>query len=212
MPFLEKKAFPVAIDFTDCPSYGKKSTTGIVGGKKKASTNWHYRFIALIIIQKPVRFTLEVIPVLPLDSTVGLVERLIKKAGQFIQIKYVEADRGFFNREVINFFVQRNYQFLMPASKNGRIKEKIRAFHLGKIAPSFRYQFKKKTAERENREFTVFFTKAEKKKKKSQKPRKKTKKSQSIFELYHVFATNKKLRKRSTGALQKVADQYRVRW
>ena len=207
-----KKAVPIAIDFTDLPFYGKKSVPGIVGGKKKASTHWHYRFIALTIIQKQVRFTLAVLPVLPFDTTVPLLKRLIKKAEQFIQIKYIEADRGFFTKEVIHFFMQRNYKFLMPAVKNDRIKEKIRAFHAGKIAPSFQYQFKKKNSEKENETFTVFITKAETKKKKSQKPRKKTKKRQTLFELYHVFATNKKLRKQSTEALQKVADQYRARW
>ncbi|MHA1322918.1 MAG: transposase, partial [Candidatus Helarchaeota archaeon] len=207
-----KKAFPVAIDCTDLPFYGKKSTMGIVGGKKKASTHWHSRFIALTIIQKHVRFTVAVLPVLPFDTTVPLLERLIEKAEQFIQLKYIEADRGFFTKEVINFFMQRNYKFLMPAVKNDRIKEKIRAFHAGKIAPSFQYQFKKKHSEKENATFTVFVTKAETQKKNAQKNQKKTKKRQTLFDLYHVFATNKKLQKRSAGALQKVADQYRARW
>ncbi|MHA1278236.1 MAG: hypothetical protein ACTSQ8_13690 [Candidatus Helarchaeota archaeon] len=160
---------------------------GIVGGKKKASTNWHYRFIALTIIQKHVRFTLAVLPVLPFDTTVPLIERLIEKAEQFIQIKYIEADRGFFTKKVINFFIQRNYKFLMPAIKNDRIKEKILAFHEGKMASSFQYQFKKKNSENENETFTVFITKAEMQKKNSQKNQKKTKKSQTLFDISHAF-------------------------
>ncbi|MFX1298344.1 MAG: hypothetical protein ACFFD2_26250, partial [Promethearchaeota archaeon] len=67
----------MAIDFTDYPFYGDKAAPGIVGGKKKVWTNWHYRFAAITILKAHLRFTLAVYPVFPLDESVDLVDRLI---------------------------------------------------------------------------------------------------------------------------------------
>ena len=204
-----KKAFPVAIDYTNQPFYGDRSTLGVVGGKKKAGTSWFYCFAALTIIQPHVRFTLAVSPVLPFDRTVEIVQRLVQKAEQVIKIKYVEADRGFFRKEVTNFFIRHGYQFLMPVIKNDRIKEKIIAVHEGKIGPSFLYQFKNKKSEHENEVFTVFLIKA--KNTKTTSPQKKRKKP-TVFDFYHGFATNQLKRKPSAKQLQQMADQYRERW
>ena len=73
-PWSHKKSFKVAIDFTDRPYYGKKSTPSIVDGKQKTSTNWFYRFAAITIIEKGVRFTLAMTPVLPFDEDVKIVD------------------------------------------------------------------------------------------------------------------------------------------
>jgi len=100
-----KKAFKVAIDFTDRPYYGKKPTPSIVGGKQKASTNWFYRFTAITIIEKGVRFTLAMAPVLPFDKDVEIVDWLIKKAEKVIRIKIIEMDRGFFKSKIINYLI-----------------------------------------------------------------------------------------------------------
>lgn len=204
-----KKPFPVAIDYTNQPFYGDRSTLGVVGGKKKAGTSWFYCFAALTIIQPHVRFTLAVRPVLPFDETVDIVQFLVEKAEEVIKIKYIEADREFFGKAVTNFFIRHGCKFLMPAKKNDRIKAKILGFHERKIDPAFPYQFKNTKSEKENEAFTVFIIKAKKKKKNSPKRRKK---KPTVFDLYHVFATNQLKRKASHTQLKKLAERYRERW
>ena len=204
-----KRAFPVAIDYTDQPFYGDKATLGVVGGKPKAGTAWFYSFAALTIIQKHVRFTLAVKPVLPLEDPVDIVHWLVQKAEEVIHIKYIEVDRGFFGKTVINFFIRHGYRFLMPVTKNKRVKAKILAYHTGKIGPAFRYQFRSPHSEGPHEEFTVFLTKA-----KEPKPnaRKKRKKKRTIFDLYQGFATNPLKRHPSQQQIKRMADRYRERW
>jgi len=126
-----KKSYKVAIDFTDRPFYGQKSTPEIMGSKKKSSTNWFYRFAAITIIEKGIRFTLAMRPVQPLMEDVEVIDWLINKAEKVIKIKMIEVDRGFFNTKVIKYFIQNKRIFLMPGVKNKRIKEIILKFHRG---------------------------------------------------------------------------------
>jgi len=204
-----KKAFPVAIDCTDNAFYGAKTTPGIVGGKKKDGTNWFYRFAALTLIQPHLRFTLAEYPVLPLESLVEVVRKLISKAEAVIHIKEIAVDRGFFNTKIIQCLTDGHYKFLMPAVKNTRIKEAIRAYHQGTGPACFLYQFKAAKSGERNKPFTVFLVKGDQK----EAPRRKTvQKPPDPVELYHVFATNKPLRDHAPSNLQRLADQYRARW
>ena len=204
-----KKAFPVAIDCTDNPFYGDRTTPGIVGGKKKGGTNWFYRFAALTLIQPHLRFTLAEYPVLPLENLVEVVRKLISKAEAVIRIKEIEVDRGFFNTKIVQFLTEGHYKFLMPAVKNTPIKEAIHAYHQGTGPSCFAYQFKAAKAGEGNKPFTVFLVKGDQK----EAPRRKNaQKPPDPVDLYHVFATNKKVRNHAPQALQRLADQYRARW
>ena len=204
-----KKAFKVAIDFTDRPYYGKKSTPSIVGGKQKASTNWFYRFAAITIIEKGVRFTLAMAPVLPFDEDVEIVDWLIKKAEKVIRIKIIEMDRGFFKSKIINYLIKNRYKFLMPAIKNKRIKKQILSFHQNKSKQCIQYRFYPSRKNSKDYEFNVFFVKNESEwTNLSEIPRT----EKDILKLYHVYATNKVIRNRTNHNLKKIAAQYKERW
>jgi len=204
-----KKSFKVAIDFTDRPFYGQKSTPEIMGGKQKSSTNWFYRFAAITIIEKGIRFTLAMRPVLPLMEDVEVIDWLINKAEKVIKIKMIEVDRGFFNTKVIKYFIQNKRIFLMPGVKNKRIKEIILKFHRGIGKQCVQYKFYPTKSINNGYVFTIFILKnGSKSPKLSEKP----KTNKEILELYHVFATNKIIRNCSSGKLKKISNEYKNRW
>ena len=204
-----KKSLPVAIDFTGQPFYGDESTEGVKGGKKKAGTTWFYQFASIIIIKENFRFTLAVRPVLPFNEAVDIVKWLINKAKEVIKIDYMEMDRGFFNKKVINYLIQQKYKFLMPGVKNNRIKEAILQFHEGQGEQCFKYKFKNSKSSEINEEFNIFMIKNDNKESKKQK---KSRNTQNSLNLYHVFATNTLIRSPSNEKLKKIAEGYRKRW
>ncbi|MHA1386241.1 MAG: transposase, partial [Candidatus Helarchaeota archaeon] len=203
-----KKAFPVAVDDTDDPFYGKKLCREVVDGKRKEGTNLFYRFSAITIIKTGVQFTLAVRPVLSFDQTTDTLKWLIEKAERIIQIKEIQLDRGFFTKNVINFLIQNKYKSLMPAVKNSRIK-KILAYNGAEQKASFKYRFGPGNSKLEDREFALFITKNKNRRKRGQE---KPKTAKEILKSYHVFATNKIRLRVSKKTLKKTAGEYGKRW
>ncbi|MFX1296638.1 MAG: hypothetical protein ACFFD2_17495 [Promethearchaeota archaeon] len=50
-------------------------------------------------------------PILPFDETGEIVQWLLNKAEQVIEIKYVKADYDVFRRKLINFLFREDYEF-----------------------------------------------------------------------------------------------------
>src|SRR5262249_55497036 len=53
-----KRTWDIAIDLHYDPFYGKRTTKGIVGGKKKAGSKYHYPYATFTLTHRRYRYTL----------------------------------------------------------------------------------------------------------------------------------------------------------
>jgi putative transposase len=93
----------IAMDFHDRAYYGKlPQAEGLwVRGRAKDGTTRFYRIATAYIIRNGLRFTLGLCFVLPEDTIVGVLEKLLKRLkGLFIQVRRLLLDRGFAGIEV----------------------------------------------------------------------------------------------------------------
>ncbi len=113
----------VAIDIHEIPYYGEINNPLIMGCKHNNGTSYCYKYATIDIVEKNQRFTLKAIPLTPLsNNNEDTVKELLEHAMKYIHIKYVLLDRGFFSVEVIKVLLALNLKFIMPATKNDKIK------------------------------------------------------------------------------------------
>lgn len=113
----------IAMDFHDRPYYGKTSQEeGLwVRGKAKNGTTRFYRIATAYIIHNDLRFTLGIRFVLPDDSIVGVLERLLKRIkGLHIAVRRLLLDRGFAGIEVQNHLAQQQIPALIACPIRGK--------------------------------------------------------------------------------------------
>lgn len=127
----KRRRLILAIDATDKPTYSKKKRDdeNIVGGKRKASTNFFFRFASIQIADKKNPLTLHVMHCTKNTTNEQIIEELITEARKFVRIKYVLIDRGFYSTDVFNKLEQMNVKYLMP-SKHDEKTEKMFKEHL----------------------------------------------------------------------------------
>ncbi len=121
----------VAIDATDKPTYSKKKRDdkNIVGGKRKASTNFFFRFATIQIADKKNPLTLYAMHCTKDTTNEEIVEKLITEARKLVRIKLLLIDRGFYSTNIFNKLEQMNVKYLMP-SKHDEKTEKMFEEHL----------------------------------------------------------------------------------
>jgi len=134
-PFLDTipkdQPYIFAIDFTDDPYYGKESEVNedyIVGGERKKSTNWFYRYATLYLIHGDRKYTISAVPVrkntLPVDYVKMLLDT-IDSLGFMIEVLLL--DRGFYGTELFNHLQRRDVPHIIPVKVDGKeIKEKLK--------------------------------------------------------------------------------------
>lgn len=117
----------VAIDIHEIPYYGEVNNPLIMGCKHNRGTSYCYKYATIDIVEKNQRFTLKAIPLTPLsNNNEDIVKELLEHAMKHVHIKYVLVDRGFFSIEVIKLLKAMAIKFIMPASKNKKIKRVIK--------------------------------------------------------------------------------------
>lgn len=114
----------VAIDFNDIEWYGEELPF-IVKSKAKNGTKSFIRFATIAVVEDGKRFTLKVLPVTPLSVTENIVRDLIKYVQNFVSIRVVLLDRGFYSNEVVEQIKNSEEKFVMPAKKTSKVKENI---------------------------------------------------------------------------------------
>lgn len=127
----KQRKFILAIDATDKPTYSKKKRDdeNIVGGKRKASTNFFFRFATIQIADKNNPLTLHVVHCTKDTTNEQIIEELITEARKLVRIKCVLIDRGFYSTDVFNKLEQMNVKYLMP-SRHDEKTEKMFKEHL----------------------------------------------------------------------------------
>lgn len=126
---LQRRCWPVAIDWHQVPYYGqpKKSRNEICTGKPRQGTTKFHTYATACIVSYGVRYTLAVTWVRRHESTVTVLRRLLTRIRENgLKIKRLLLDRAFFNSPVASFLQSEEVPFVIPVVFRGRKPKKTR--------------------------------------------------------------------------------------
>lgn len=116
------RSFDIAVDFTEDCYYGDIDNPWVVGGKRKNSTNYAFKYLTVAIVNNGVRFVIYACPVSKDDKMdAPLVEEAIlsvKRLGIGIRRAYL--DREFKNSALFLFFDVKGIEFIVPNTADSK--------------------------------------------------------------------------------------------
>jgi len=116
---LRVSPHPAVIDFNQRPYYGK-TTHGVTGRQKKASTKKSFTYATLAVLTPTGRFPLGLLLTRPyMRLTTILQELLAQVAEAGLSVSYLLLDKKFYAAEVIDLLQKKGVPFAMPAQKKG---------------------------------------------------------------------------------------------
>jgi len=120
---FKNKGFCVAIDITSKPFYGNKKLHMVKGTKRKAGTNFAMQYLTASIVEEGVRFNLLCFPISSTTLVDRKVKQMISEIEKTIRVKLFYLDRGFASRGYSRIIKSLRYLFVMPITKNPKLKE-----------------------------------------------------------------------------------------
>lgn len=120
-----RKRVTVAIDFWDREYYGKQRDINCSTGKEKNGTRYFHRVATLAVVEDRKRLEIAMIPVTLFASKGKVVKALLEEAMRHIRIRVVLLDRGFNSTPVIRVIEELGLDYIMPMTKNNRVKREI---------------------------------------------------------------------------------------
>jgi putative transposase len=120
---LNRRQLDLAIDVHNIPYYGNKQDPFVNGGPEDRGTYNFFKFITCSIVVAGRRFTIDALMIHPLDNLEDMVDKLLKRAKEKIQIDKVLLDRGFDRPSVIKVLQQHRIRYLMPKVRSPTVKQ-----------------------------------------------------------------------------------------
>lgn len=120
---FKNKGFCIAIDITTKPFYGNKKLHMVKGSKRKGGTNFALHYLTASIVEEGVRFNLLCFPLTSTTLIDRKVEQMISEIKKLANIKLFYLDRGFANRNYCRVIKELGYKFIMPITKNEKLKD-----------------------------------------------------------------------------------------
>lgn len=120
---FKNKGYCIAIDITAKPFYGNKNLFMVKGTKRKDGTNFAIQYLTASIVEEGVRFNLLCIPINALALVERKVNELLCEVRKIISIKLLFLDRWFGNKKYCRVIRALNHKFIMPITKNRKLKE-----------------------------------------------------------------------------------------
>ena len=117
-----RKHYDVAIDYTEWPFYGDRSTPMVMGKEPDRGTTKCYKFATINIVESGKRFTMLALPVGPFDVKEEILSKLLNYVLERIKIRRLYVDRGFCDSNSIKVFNHLRLRYLMPATKISTVK------------------------------------------------------------------------------------------
>jgi putative transposase len=105
-PAMPRQGLEMAVDFHDEPFYGKSDELRkyTVRGEAQEGTTYFWRIATLYVIWRGVRLTLALTYVLPEDSTLAVLQRLLeRRAALGLAPKVLYLDKGFASGAIIRY-------------------------------------------------------------------------------------------------------------
>lgn len=118
-----RRLYPVAIDLTLLPYYGRPAPDDdlIYKGPEKASTHHHYAYATAYLVRKGRRFTLALRTVRHDDPWDDIVRSLLRQVKRVLPgFRVVLLDRGFWSVAVLRYLQRARYPFILPVIARGR--------------------------------------------------------------------------------------------
>jgi hypothetical protein len=192
---LKKGPLTVAIDEHQIPTWSKSGSPYIIGSALHEGTRTAYSLLSLEIVSDDLRLTLAIVPITRLACREELILNLLKQATQYICIKIVLMDRGFWSARILDDIDKAGFHYLIPVPRSEPIDKVLQEIkHLMQwVSPwSITSTDKKRTAQ-----FTLTV---------QDTPRKKRQRS---IESRLLLATNQKI---NEDELLGLAQEYDGRW
>jgi len=120
---FKNKGFCVAVDITARPFYGNRNLLMVKGCKRKAGTNYAIHYLTASIIEEGVRFNLLCFPISSVSSVSAEFDNLVREVRKMIPVKIWFLDRAFGNKEYSKILKLLRYKFIMPITRNSKLKE-----------------------------------------------------------------------------------------
>ena len=119
---VRKKGMLLAIDFHTDPNYARTQTAYICKGKRKASTHQFFQYITVIWLNAPEPITLGVKLTPKNFSTFETVKSLLDPLITQENILGILADGGFYNWDLIQWFIHKDVFFVVRGRVNHGVK------------------------------------------------------------------------------------------
>ena len=103
----------ISVDITHEPCYGKKRKYAC-GMKRSKGTNWGYKYASIIVSVAGVHITLYTMPLTQFTTNLEMLEKLIKEARKYVEIKTLLVDREFSNSPCIQKLEELHVKYLTP--------------------------------------------------------------------------------------------------
>ena len=120
---FKNKGCCIAIDVTAKPFYGNKNLLMVKGCQRKASTNYAIQYLTASIVEEGVRFNLLCLPLPCLASVSRTFENLVREIRKTVPIKLMFLDRAFGNKKYSKILKLLGHKFMMPITRNRKLKE-----------------------------------------------------------------------------------------
>jgi len=123
-----KKSITCGLDIHKIPWYGKTKDKHVLGMENVRGTSFGHGYASIECVENRKRFTLSAYPLDQFTTKRGFITSLIEKAREYVDIKTLFLDRGFFDVESIKCLNDLFANFVIPAVMNKRIKRIIDEF------------------------------------------------------------------------------------
>lgn len=120
---MRRRKLDIAIDVHNIPYYGDKNDFFARGGKNERGTSYFLQFLTCSIVVAGKRFTIDAIPILPLDDIEELLEEIITRTKSKIRINHAYLDRGFDKPKFINLLKRHRIKYIMPKIRSETVKQ-----------------------------------------------------------------------------------------
>lgn len=134
------KRVSLAIDFNEKEYYGDKNHFDVIGSK---GGKYVRKYAELSCISPPLFLESR-----PINQFNNSTHQVVKDFIDDFKTKYPEnkikeffVDRGFFNKKTVQYLVEDNVPFIMPAIKDKAISKLVEQFKKGKIKSKIKYEF-----------------------------------------------------------------------
>ncbi len=186
------------LDWHDLELYSKKIKEDI-RTKPKDGTDYALRYLSIESVEEGKRFTFHAVPINPFTNLCEAVSKLISKTREYVDIKLILMDRGFFSADMLEFLIGNNIPHMIPARRNKKIDALERAVRLKRLPipntpDSFYVVDNYPLAGRVKIKLVFYFT-----------PSKEPDETDKCF----IFTTNLEV---DIKNVKKLADLYRKRW
>lgn len=126
---FNKSTFDIAIDFTEDCFYGDKENHFVIGGERKNSTNYFFKYLTVAIVEKGFRFVIYSCPVSKDDNNDALlVENAIRATRKIINIRRILVDREFENSKICLTCDFYDIELVFPKKKDEKLLRWIETF------------------------------------------------------------------------------------